>query len=243
MTCEDVRTHIENDARTAAAEFWSDSRVAAHIASCAECSQFAEERQSLAKSLQLVRESVSPVSMSLDAAVLANYRRFLGERQAASKAQMHKTRFPLFLRWGAAAALLLIAGAIAWYSTRKPIKTIAAPPPIQPSSTTVAAVPATQPAQPRIRSAHRLVSTAHKHSAPANLHPAARTVASIPDYFRSLMYCDELSCDGAMEMIRVQLPSSVLARPTSAFRSANGLVNADVLIGPDGIARGIRIDE
>jgi hypothetical protein len=243
MTCEDVRTHIENDARTAAAEFWSDSRVAAHIASCADCSQFAEERQNLAKSLQLVRESVSPVSMSLDAAVLANHRRFMAERQTASKAQIYRTRFPLFLRWGAVAALLMITGAIAWHSTRKPIKTIAAPPPVQPSSTTVAALPATRTAQPQIWPAHRLISPAHKHSAPTNAHPAARTVASMPDYFRSLMYCDELSCDGAMDMIRVQLPSSVLARPTSAFRPANGLVNADVLIGPDGIARGIRIDE
>jgi hypothetical protein len=52
-----------------------------------------------------------------------------------------------------------------------------------------------------------------------------------------------LSCDGAMDLIRVQLPSSLLARPASAFRQTSGPVNADVLIGPDGIARGIRIEE
>jgi len=46
-----------------------------------------------------------------------------------------------------------------------------------------------------------------------------------------------------MDMIRVQLPSSLLARPASAFRQTGGPVNADVLIGADGIARGIRIEE
>lgn len=243
MTCEELRTHFEKNALPAEAEFWTDSRVAAHIASCAECSKFVEERQSVGKSLHLLRESVGPVPASLDAAVLANYRHFMTGRQATSKPQVQKARVPLFLRLGAVAALLLIASAIAWYSARKPIKTIAAPPPVQPSPTTVAALPDTPTGQPQIRPAHRLVAPARKHSAPSNVHPAERTVASMPDYFRSLMYCDELSCDGAMGMIRVQLPASTLARPTSAFRPANGLVNADVIIGPDGIARGIRIDE
>ena len=63
---------------------------------------------------------------------------------------------------------------------------------------------------------------------------------ALPPDFRSLMYCDELSCSGPMEVIRMQLPASdLLFAPGS--NSANGTVLADVLVGPDGIARGIRI--
>ena len=65
---------------------------------------------------------------------------------------------------------------------------------------------------------------------------------SFPTRFQSLMYCDQISCPGAMEVIRVQLPSPVLGL-TPASARANGAVSADVLVGPDGIARGIRVVE
>jgi hypothetical protein len=63
---------------------------------------------------------------------------------------------------------------------------------------------------------------------------------SVPEGFRSLMYCDELSCNGGMEVVRVQLPSPAAGfMPASA--SGNRAVSADVLVGADGFARGIRI--
>jgi hypothetical protein len=65
---------------------------------------------------------------------------------------------------------------------------------------------------------------------------------SFPTRFQSLMYCDQISCPGAMEVIRVQLPSPVMGlTPTSA--RMGGAVSADILVGPDGIARGIRVVE
>lgn len=242
MTCEEIRAHIENGDQTAEVEFWSDSRVTSHVAACAECNQFVQERQSIRKSLQLLRESVGSVPGSLDAAVLADYRRAVAERRAKPKKHQWKAYVPLSLRWGAVAALLLIATTIALYSTRKPHKTIAVPP-AQPASPTAAVITQTQASPPPIRPVRHAVAPVRKHSASPGMHPATRTVASIPGDFRGLIYCDELSCNGAMDVIRVQLPSSVLARPTSAFRPISGSVNADVLIGPDGIARGIRIEE
>jgi hypothetical protein len=56
------------------------------------------------------------------------------------------------------------------------------------------------------------------------------------------MYCDQLSCAEAMEVIRVQLPTSI-AGLTPGSTPTDGMVFADVLVGPDGIARGIRIVE
>src|SRR5262249_42904456 len=81
------------------------------------------------------------------------------------------------------------------------------------------------------------------------LHPVDRLATAsphadtpLPEEFHSLMYCDELSCAGAMEMIRVQLPSAMVARPAGLMQSGDA-VYADVLVGADGIARGIRIVE
>jgi hypothetical protein len=53
------------------------------------------------------------------------------------------------------------------------------------------------------------------------------------------MYCDQLSCSGAMEVIRMNLPASALGMQ-SPLRTSN-LVAADVVVGPDGVARAIRI--
>jgi hypothetical protein len=54
------------------------------------------------------------------------------------------------------------------------------------------------------------------------------------------MYCDELSCAGAMDVIRVEVPAEALRVPQRE-RSGNEPVEADVLVGPDGVARGIRL--
>jgi hypothetical protein len=43
-----------------------------------------------------------------------------------------------------------------------------------------------------------------------------------------------------MQVIRVQLPPSAAAFEAAA-NSANGAIYADVLVGPDGVARGIRV--
>jgi hypothetical protein len=63
---------------------------------------------------------------------------------------------------------------------------------------------------------------------------------SIPEGFRSLIYCDELSCGGAMDVVRIQLQPSNAGLVAAASQSSN-VVSADVLVGADGIARGIRI--
>jgi hypothetical protein len=54
------------------------------------------------------------------------------------------------------------------------------------------------------------------------------------------MYCDALSCGGTLQLIRVQLSSSAAAFEPAAA-SPEGAIYADVLVGSDGIARGIRV--
>lgn len=54
------------------------------------------------------------------------------------------------------------------------------------------------------------------------------------------MYCDELSCGGAMDVVRVELQPSDVGLMATAQQDRNAIA-ADVLVGADGIARGIRI--
>jgi hypothetical protein len=84
--------------------------------------------------------------------------------------------------------------------------------------------------------------TASARPAPAIVPtPVADDLETSPaDGFRSLMYCDDLSCGGGMQMVRVELPARA-AGFTQVSGSPGGFVTADVLIGSDGFARGIRI--
>jgi hypothetical protein len=56
------------------------------------------------------------------------------------------------------------------------------------------------------------------------------------------MYCDALSCPEAMDLIRVQVPTAAMPGQVSGFIDPSGSVTADVLVGADGIARGIRFE-
>ena len=56
----------------------------------------------------------------------------------------------------------------------------------------------------------------------------------------NLMYCDQISCSGALDIIRMQLPASPVAGDSTSA-PAQDVVLADVLVGSDGVARAIRI--
>src|SRR5262249_53486263 len=143
----------------------------------------------------------------------------------------------------AAAALLVIAAALVVRKSQNPAKPNLEPPPTR----NVARVD--QPASPkpnhsvprRKKSAFAAKNVAPK--APGTEHFSAAAPSFRPDEpqeFRSLMYCDEISCDGGMNVVRVQLP----ALPSGFLPAANTgtrPVSADVLVGADGFARGIRI--
>jgi hypothetical protein len=100
------------------------------------------------------------------------------------------------------------------------------------------------PARVTTQVAKDLPGTGRKRRAVTDRHtalpsPAPVAASALPPGFHSLMFCDELSCGEALEVIRVQLPSSAGMLAASGGQP----VFADVLVGPDGIARGIRVVE
>ena len=230
MTCQELRLYFEDPMRT-------DARFdveAERLAHCEECARFVEQQQELGAGLRFVRMSAPKVPTSLDETILANYRRQIAERRASVRTAPRRRL--AILCWSAAAAGIVIVAAFLTFSGHRTTATVAPPEPAPAATASqpIATVAPTTKPRPQLR----------KHSHPPQQRPSQPSqlvlTGSLPSGFRSLMYCDELSCSGPMEVIRMQLPAS-----TAVFapgpNSVNGTVLADVVIGPDGIARGIRI--
>lgn len=235
MTCEELRcycaTSIGDDLRS--------PEMAEHLRRCAECGCFVETQRELGRYLRFVRDSAPPVSPLLDSAVLCSYRSqvappaaFAGSPQRRKRA----SRVLFLLGSGAAAAAMLVAGILLFTGRRvtqmpriKSAQGVIAPQPTLPANTAARVQAATHQTMRNSLRPPKLSGTA-----------AAAADSSLPDGFRSLMYCDEISCGGTMEIIRMRLPASG-ADDAPPSTETNGTVLADVLVGADGIARGIRI--
>lgn len=205
--------------------------VAVHVRECLACRNLANSRRELSAQLQLLREDVPPPSSAVDAAMLARYRGHIAQVPVSASTHVN---WPRTLRSTAAMAAMVLIATAYFFLNSKPQRGAyapSAPPPPAPHLVAAAHAPA-----PRLKAPIKSQYTAPRHT-PRRL--PATEVGALPG-FESLMYCDPLSCSGDMEMIRVQLPATALAMaPVST--QANASVYADVLVGPDGIARGIRI--
>jgi len=245
MTCKEIRWYFEDHLRDAEV-LAARGAVAEHAATCPDCSRFVAEQRELGRSLREIRESVGPVPQSVHGSVLLNYRQHMAD-QSARDGETVNGRFSPRLLWGFAAlgaAVLVIAGSARYWrhaATDTALHTTIG----QPSAITVKEVQE-NPAPEPLRRAKRNLARAQQVRPPASeltASPPRQTVRSLPEGFRSLMYCDELSCPQDMEMIRVQLPSSAMPRQVPGFIQTSASVTADVVVGPDGIARGIRLEE
>lgn len=244
MTCKELRWYFEDHLRDVEIRC-ARGAVAEHAATCPDCSRFVAEQRELGGSLREIRESAGPVPKSVDASVLLNYRQNLAEQSTRHQVSI-KGKFRPSLAWSFAAigvGLLVLAGVLR-FSRQPGISTTAHPAAIR--TDTVSSGEAPKSPAPGVRrptpkpvKVRQVLPSAQERAASSPV----RTVRSLPEGFRSLMYCDELSCPQDMQMIRVQLPSSAMPRQVSGFLRTGGSVTADVLVGPDGIARGIRLEE
>jgi hypothetical protein len=229
MTCQELRLYFEDPLR-------SDAELlveAEHLVRCPECARLVEAQRELGAGLRLTRDAVLPFPASLDEVVLSNYRDYIAKSGAPTISPSRRRRVAL-LCWAAAAAALILLSATLLLERRTPIITA------HPQSSPVIA-PVAEASPNAVAEVPRQI----KRKAPQRARPETTAAASVPGSlpvgFRSLMYCDELSCGGAMDVIRVQLPASTAALAPAL--SSGGPVFADVLVGSDGIARGIRVVE
>jgi hypothetical protein len=247
MTCEELRSYFEDHLRDAEAR--SNHRaVGEHVATCVDCSHFVEEQRELGKNLRLVRESAPLLSESVDASVVLNYRQYLAEkREHLGATGVYRFHPGSAWAWTAIAAVVLV-GMLLWlFAARNTVTNTQAQTAHRDAVVPMAPVVTQNPAAPVVKSTrHRPAAPLRPSQVRSEQRPArtaTRAARSLPDGFRSLMYCDPLSCPEDMDVIRVQLPSAAMPRQASGFIQPVRSITADVLVGPDGIARGIRFEE
>lgn len=243
MTCVEFHTYWEMHPDAAVRLQSNPAELSEHLSGCLDCTRFIEEETAVSKYLLAIRDAAPDVPASLDASVRAGYRAFLREQPRASRPHPLLIWRPLreALGWAAAFgfAAAVAYGGVLLLLPRRASRIDLTPQPAVASRTALpvsrekVALPGPTPKRPRSIIASRQKS-----------QPAWVTGQDngLPTRFQSLMYCDPFSCSGAMDVIRVRLPSPVL-RTTPSSGGAGSLVSADVLVGPDGIARGIRVVE
>jgi hypothetical protein len=235
MNCEEFQFRLDGTV--------IDSESIAHLEGCAACRRFAYAREELNLCLTALREAAPRDLRRLDESVIQAFRR----EEFPNKALPRAGRFPAVV-WGAMAAMLIVGLALALERRHSQSPTEAQVARVE-QKTAVAnqSVHLAETVQARTfvatgKPAHRRpVRPVRKDE--AFLQEAAPAVAGReePDNdFQNLMYCDALSCAGEMQMIRIELPAAAINR-VPALRPASGLVQADVVVGSDGIARAIRI--
>jgi len=240
MTCRQFHERLESsDLKFDPASF--SAEMLQHARACASCKALAEKRSALGTGLRQLRDSAPEISASLDAAILAAFRKQTALPDASSSSSRLHKRIPPVAVVSCSAALLAAAVIAALVL---PIRR--AGPRVVPHATAAAAVISSQLGKPtRSGAAQRKLKPSRVALRP-KLHErdqvrprSSEAHSQLPSGFTSLMYCDQLSCAGSMEIVRVPLSRSMVALtgPTDASET----VFADVLVGPDGIARGIRI--
>jgi hypothetical protein len=244
MTCTDLRSHLENLAAANSGDPEYSAEVAEHIRTCEECSRFAGEQTEVRGLLNLVRDAAPQISPSLDSAILASFRKRV-ERAPVSGVVAFR-RLPSSFWRGAIAAVILLVMMLPWAYRRSgtskrsvptvDVETSSRPQP-RPNEKSTNIVQESRPVKDTLPQRAR-----RKLPPPAAAVPATVASTQFPAGFDSLMYCDPLSCAGTMEVIRMQLPTGVSTRG-SARQPSQGIVYADVVIGSDGVARGIRFVE
>lgn len=229
MNCKEFQFYLSE--RNALGE----AAAAEHTERCPECRSLSLAQDELVQCLGALRESAPQLPASVDTAVMNAFRREKGSRANITMA----TRFA----WVPVAAALLIAGAL-WLvrGERQAVSSASVAKTDAPAEVQAPRVPnkieevaEVRPSQNTVRP-HRHVT---KH-APAETEPklaSAEQQTPVPG-FRNLMYCDPISCSGAMQVIRIQVP--VMVQPFPTARPSSGVVQADVVVGADGVARAIR---
>lgn len=243
MTCKELHDCLED---------WQDlevdcrssfpAEVVEHVSTCPVCKALVEQRRALGTSLRQVRNSLPEIPAWLDDAVLASFHKHTSVPAALSNSTPLDRRTHPLARASYTAALLaaaLVIGALLLPGKKTSFRTESLPT-AQPAVASELPKPASRGASQHQFKRAAVGSEGMRDKRVPSRPSVADSHGPLPSGFTSLMYCDQLSCAGVMEIVRVQLSPSMMDLPPGPTDRAE-TVFADVLVGPDGIARGIRI--
>lgn len=246
MTCNELHNLVESERSVFRAENVLSAEIAAHIQQCSSCCHWIRMKEQLSGKLNLLRRSAPAVPATLDESILAAYRKQM-QQPVTALIPVHRHSLSRGMLWRAAIAALLLIGAIIFFGNRKRVapplaarvqqQSVAAETPMEPR--TSAEMPKSVTPKKLQKRPVRGKAIVPRTEDVAGAGAATEAADSLPPDFRRLMYCDQLSCSGAMEVIRMNLPASALGM-ASPLRSSN-IIAADVVVGADGVARAIRI--
>lgn len=263
MKCERFQVIAAALARNEIMDAEERARALAHAAACERCEQVLTLQSRLSEGLvSLAQETKATQAPSaVEDKVLAAYR----ERTRVLPVPASPLRRRFWIS-AAAAVLLLAVGLLGWRwyvasmsqqpgqaSSQNAAANIGATAPVKPP---VVAVSPSQPPNASTplgsrRFQSRKHSTTHaqprldvakRATAQPSLSAATQELKEITTAFVPLGYGSALDLQDGGQMVRVELPRSVLARfglPMNMNR-ANEKIKADVLVGADGLARAIR---
>jgi hypothetical protein len=226
MTCKEFDFYSSTEMRSGLLS----SEAAMHVEQCKACREMWHREQELARRFQDLRESASHPSPQVEVAVMAAYRKkFTAKTDRGNRRRVAALK-PIV--WMGLAATLVVGALLLSRQNSEPTTDNVTwnPPRI-----------AAPPLKIEVRPTTATVKKPHRpHTAKGNSAPPVMEARDSTAGFQSLMYCDELSCSGPMDVIRIELPAPAMTRvPT--WQRRNGFVQADVVVGSDGIARAIRI--
>jgi len=233
MTCNEVRFHITTELSGSIG-----SEASEHLESCEDCRLVWIAQQRLMHEFQSAKKAAPQVPEDVDYAVMRAFRQSFASREAASTVPK---KIPVFriLAWASVAAAILVVLMLAMYrhagASHDGIAVLPKEISVPPAPTQVASV--TTPTTKAVKKARRPQRGGGKSPVQTQAVAATEPPAS---GFQNLMYCDALSCSGPMDLIRIQVPESTFQRG-SQLGPRNGFVQADVVVGSDGVARAIRI--
>jgi hypothetical protein len=262
MTCREMEPLLRDMAlgQETETELEMSSEAAAHLEGCPRCSSALERERRLTASLAELARSLEPceVPAAMDARLLAAFRKH--SRDCANRRPV----FRLFARrpaaWAAGAAAIVIlslgVGLGVVLTGRQPSET-----PVEPRATPTASLANPEAAGPNPSAANAarpldprpannpLAADATRADRPSGVvRPEAKQAApersAQAGYgFVPLFYGGDPQLLEAGQVWRVEMPRSALQSVGMPVveESRSGRIQVDILLGEDGIARGIRL--
>jgi hypothetical protein len=257
MNCQQFDQIVVDLDRCAGAEDGTSQGAVDHARSCPRCALRLSDQRKLAVALRAVSAAASneQAPAHVEDSLLRAFRaRFDASPQAtavqpASPRRSGAVAWPV---WAVAAAAMLLLGFVAIWrlqptSPARSSERASSPPPItnkKAEKLTAVGNGETHTTSAVVRHGVSRPSQAAKYGTPSRLVAAPDEAAAteVTTRFYPLPYGSGLDLDEGWGLVRVQVPRASLASlgvPVSGG-SADEMLTADVVVGQDGLARGIR---
>lgn len=261
MNCEQFDQIVVELARDRGVDGGTSQGATDHARSCLRCGARLSDQRKLAVALRAVNSAASSeqAPASVEHSLLSAFRaRFdascpataVGTTRRGGPRRGGGVAWPV---WAVAAATMLLLGLVAVWKLRPsapvlPVERVSSPPQVtneKAAEVVTVGKGETQPASAAVRHLVSRPRRAAKHGAPSkpDAAPEQGAATEVTTRFYPLPYGSGLGLDEGWALVRVQVPRASLASlgvPVSAGSASGEMLTADVVVGQDGLARGIR---